>query len=48
MPLGLVSRFRRPASIAIHYLGVATFDEVELSVVSLKLAKRAESLRDVG
>lgn len=42
---GAVSRFRRPASFSVHYLGVATFGEVTLDVQQLKGAKRAESLR---
>jgi acyl-CoA thioesterase II len=42
---GTVSRLRRPASIAIHYLSVADFAEVTLDVVSLKATRRAESLR---
>jgi acyl-CoA thioesterase-2 len=42
---GAASRFERPASCSVHYLGVAEFDEVELEVKVLKSAKRAESLR---
>lgn len=42
---GASSRFRRPASFAAHYLGVASFGEVTLAVKLLKAAKRAESLR---
>ena len=42
---GAVSRFRRPASFSVHYLGVAAFGEVALEVKLLKGAKRAESLR---
>jgi acyl-CoA thioesterase-2 len=40
------SRFDRPASIVGHYLGVGNFDEdVDLTVTTLRAAKRAESLR---
>ena len=39
------SRFGRPVSIAGHFLGVAGFDEVILEVKTLRLTKRAESMR---
>ena len=39
------SQFGRPVSIAGHFLGVASFDEVILEVKTLRLAKRAESMR---
>src|SRR6185437_15119896 len=39
------SRFGRPVSIAGHFVGVATFDEVTLDVKTVRLTKRAESMR---
>ena len=39
------SQFGRPVSITGHFLGVATFDEVILDVTTLRLTKRAESMR---
>jgi acyl-CoA thioesterase-2 len=43
---GAHSRFDRPASIAGHFLGVATFERpLECRVTTLRAAKRAESLR---
>ncbi len=42
---GAESRFARPASFTCHYLGVATFDQVDISVQPLRRAKTAESLR---
>jgi len=39
------SRFGRPVSIAGHFLGVANFDEVILEAKTLRLTKRAESIR---
>jgi acyl-CoA thioesterase-2 len=42
---GAHSRFDRPASFSAHYLGVADFDEVQLGVVTVRAAKRAESIR---
>src|SRR6185312_15603677 len=42
---GKHSQFGRPVSIAGHFLGVATFDDVILEVKTLRLAKRAESMR---
>jgi acyl-CoA thioesterase len=42
---GAHSRFDRPASYACHYLGVADFDGVDLDLVTLRSAKRAESIR---
>jgi acyl-CoA thioesterase len=35
----------RPASFLCHFLGVASFDEVDLAVTPLRVAKRAESVR---
>lgn len=43
--VGATSKFGRPVSISGHFLGVATFDEVIIEVKSLRLTKRAESLR---
>jgi acyl-CoA thioesterase II len=42
---GKHSQFGRPVSIAGHFLGVATFDDVILEVKTLRLTKRAESMR---
>jgi acyl-CoA thioesterase-2 len=43
---GAHSRFDRPASIVGHFLGVAGFDDpVDIDVVTLRGAKRAESAR---
>ncbi len=42
---GAHSRFDRPASIVGHFLGVAAFDTVDISVETLRAAKRAESIR---
>ncbi|HEX7167743.1 MAG TPA: thioesterase family protein [Acidimicrobiales bacterium] len=42
---GVHSEFPRPASILCHYLGVAAFEPVDIEVVSLRKAKRAESVR---
>lgn len=42
---GACTTHKRPASFAGHFLAVASFDEVELEVTSLRQAKRAESLR---
>jgi acyl-CoA thioesterase-2 len=42
---GAATTFRRPASFACHYLGVARFEEVELEVRSLRAGRRSESLR---
>jgi len=39
------SRFHRPASIACHFLAGPRFGPVDLDVVRLRQAKRAESLR---
>jgi len=41
--VGRASRFHRPASFFCHYLAVATFDDVDVSVTKLKGARRAES-----
>lgn len=35
----------RPASIAVHFLGVAAFEPVDLEVTTLRSTRRAESLR---
>lgn len=35
----------RPASIAVHFLGVADFADVELTVTELRATRRAQSLR---
>ena len=42
---GQHSQFGRPVSISGHFLGVATFDEVIIEVKTLRLTKRAESMR---
>ena len=42
---GAMSTQPRPASIAVHYLGVAAFDEVDVAVAPLRTTRRAESLR---
>jgi acyl-CoA thioesterase len=42
---GKHSQFGRPVSIAGQFLGVATFDDVILEVKTLRLTKRAESMR---
>lgn len=42
---GAASRLRKPASLCVHYLGVASFSDVELHVVPLRTTRRAESLR---
>jgi acyl-CoA thioesterase-2 len=42
---GAESRFSRPASFFCHYLGVAAFDEVDISVTPLRTARTAESQR---
>jgi acyl-CoA thioesterase-2 len=42
---GAESRFDRPASFFCHYLGVADFDTVDITVEPLRQAKTAESLR---
>jgi acyl-CoA thioesterase len=42
---GAHTEFARPASIVGHYLGVAAFDDVDIDVVTLRAAKRAESMR---
>jgi acyl-CoA thioesterase len=39
------SRFGRPVSIAGHFVGVATFDDVILEVSTSRLTQRAESIR---
>jgi acyl-CoA thioesterase-2 len=43
--VGAVSPFARPASFSCHFLGVADFDEVELAVTPLRLARTAASHR---
>ena len=42
---GLAATFDRPASLACQYLGVATFDPVDIEVTTARRTKRAESLR---
>src|SRR5262245_10989254 len=42
---GAHTALARPASIVGHYLGVASFDDVDIEVVTLRAAKRAESMR---
>ncbi len=42
---GAHSRFDRPASLVGHFLGVADFDAVDMTVTTLRAAKRAESMR---
>jgi acyl-CoA thioesterase-2 len=42
---GAVSPFSRPASLACHYLGVARFEDVELTVTTLRLARTAAAHR---
>jgi len=42
---GAHSQFGRPVSISGHFLGVATFDDVIVETKTLRLTKRAESIR---
>lgn len=42
---GAESPFARPASLSVHYLGVAAFDEVDIEVVALRQGRRAASHR---
>src|SRR5471032_2330743 len=42
---GAHSRYGRPVSIVGHFLGVASFDDVLLEVKTLRVTKRAESMR---
>lgn len=42
---GAHSRFDRPASLVGHFLGVADFTTLDIDVTTLRLAKRAESMR---
>lgn len=42
---GAASPFARPASFACHYLGVAAFDDVDITVTSLRAARTALSQR---
>jgi acyl-CoA thioesterase-2 len=42
---GAATTLRRPASFACHYLSLAEFDAVDLTVTTLRAAKRAASLR---
>lgn len=44
---GRESRFARPANVAVHFLGVAAFDEVQCEVEVVKATRRAESIRVV-
>ncbi|HEY5013368.1 MAG TPA: acyl-CoA thioesterase domain-containing protein, partial [Acidimicrobiia bacterium] len=41
---GAHSRFPRPASLVGHFLGVAGFDEVQLTTTTRRAASRAESI----
>src|SRR5438128_3645487 len=41
---GAHSRFDRPASLVGHFLGVADFDEVQLTTTTRRAASRAESI----
>ena len=41
---GAHTDLRRPASFSCHFLGVADFDAVDLSVRTLRRTKRAESI----
>jgi acyl-CoA thioesterase-2 len=42
---GAETRFARPASFFCHYLGVASFDVVDLQVTPLRTGRNAESFR---
>jgi acyl-CoA thioesterase-2 len=42
---GAATNLRRPATFTCHYLSVAEFDVVDLTVATLRAAKRAASLR---
>lgn len=42
---GIHSGLPRPASVLCHFLGVAAFAEVELEVETLRMSRRAESMR---
>lgn len=42
---GAHSGLARPASLQCHYLGVVAFDTVDIETVTLRKAKRAESVR---
>jgi acyl-CoA thioesterase-2 len=42
---GAASNQPRPASVAVHFLGVADFAPVDIEVATLRATKRAESLR---
>ena len=42
--IGRETELRRPASIAVHFLSVAEFGEVELEVTNLRRGKRAHAL----
>jgi acyl-CoA thioesterase II len=42
---GVHTGFRRPASLLCHYLGVGKFEAVAIETVTLRRAKRAESIR---
>jgi len=43
--VGATSRFTRPASLHAHFLSVATFDDVDISVTLLRATRVAESHR---
>ena len=42
---GVRAAFARPASLSCQYLGVATFDPVDIEVTTVRLTKRAHALR---
>jgi acyl-CoA thioesterase len=42
---GCTSRFDRPVSFTCHYLGVAAFDAVDLTVTTIRAGRTTESLR---
>ncbi len=42
---GRHSQFGRPVSISGHFVGVATFDDVIITVTTVRLSERAESMR---
>ena len=42
---GAEARLHRPASFSCHYLGVASFDAVDLEVTTVRSGRNAESFR---
>jgi len=42
---GAHTALRHPATLAVHFLGVAAFDDVEIEVTTLRATRRTESLR---